>query len=242
MIRNLVLAAAVAVLAVGSATADVTITFSSEGDDDFFDRCDIEAAPTGGRTVSVITYFVDAGDKGREICQQTRDGSACRESDELEYTCADVRDVELVGVTCRDNGMPVACGAVTAVSDNAMPVPVAVGPEAGGSDGALTIFGAILGYDDFFEHCEIGLSYAGPEMLDAVEIEHEITTPAGSATCTTNISGSGGTGRSCTGLDEYTCADVTGVRLTKITCESGDAEIDCGPVDIRAIGGDPITD
>ena len=230
-------------MASSAAVADVTITVGSDGYDDFFKRCDISVNPDGDPAPSMVTYFVDVGDKGVSLCQETRNGSACRETDDIEYTCDDVRGVEVIGVTCRgDDGRTIPCGTISAKADASVAVPVTGRSDGGGSSDGVEIYATILGYDDFFDRCEIGTSYAADAHVDKVEMVFETTVAKGISTASVTLSGSGGTGASFSGVDEYTCADVQSVKMTSLTCFSDDAEIDCGTVRLQTVGTDLITD
>lgn len=227
MIRTICHAAAFSAAMTLTATADVEVTISSDGYDDFFNRCDLAFEHTGHDGDIWVTYRIVAGDKGAAICQDKRNTFGCREADDLEYTCEDITRFDVFDVTCIEGDTTADCGAVTVIPGDGLPVPPIPYPGLGSSSKGVKVFGTVLGYDDFFEDCEMGFSYAADPSIDQVEIRYDIAAAGGESSCTTTLSSHSGTGRGCNGGLDYTCDQVEQVSITEITCESDDVEVDC---------------
>ena len=237
MFRKALLTCA-ALLFGSQAFGDVTLTVSSEGYDDFFKHCDIDFSHDQGDAISAleVTYHVLAGTKGKKICQQVENGFGCRESDDLEYTCEDVSRIDVLDVICKDaGGAPTPCGTVAVQAGEGISVPVEAAAMSPDVDNDLRIFATVLGFDDFFDDCEMGFSYQPMSRFDHVEVGYEVMLQDEAISCTASLSRHSGTGRSCASMTDYTCDQVTGVEITEVTCEMDDAEQDCGAVELRAI-------
>ena len=235
----------IALLFSGAASADVTLTVSSDGYSDFFKRCDVGFSHDGDAAVSEvgITYHVLAGAKGKMICQRTDNGRGCRETEGLEFTCEDMTRIDVLDVACKGaDGSATACGAVSVEAGEGISVPVEAAFMSESADTGTRIFATVLGYDDFFEDCEMGFAYQPLDRFDHVEIGYRVLAGAEPVNCTSTLSGFGGTGRSCASQQDYTCDQVTGVEITEVTCKKDDAEQDCGPVELRAIEKDLFKD
>ena len=234
-----------ALLFSGAASADVTLTVSSGGYNDFFMRCDIAFAHDGGDAISEleITYHLLVGDRGKMICQKLDSSGGCRETEDQEFTCEDMTRIDVLDVTCRGaDGNAAACGSVAVQAGEGISVPVEAAFMAEGADTSTRIFATVLGYDDFFEDCEMGFAYQPLDRFDHVEIGYEVLAGGEPVNCTSTLSSYSGTGRSCSSQQDYTCDQVTQVRIQEITCKKDDAEQDCGPVEIRAIEKDLFED
>ncbi|MEM7061174.1 MAG: hypothetical protein AAF557_26650 [Pseudomonadota bacterium] len=226
-------------LASGAAGADVTMNFDVKGYDDFFDRCEfklITAPSVGIDSVSVIRW-IQIPEKGGSMCRQDSRGFTCQSTDDFEYTCDEMKSIAVIGTDCRDvDGNAVDCGAVSLGKTTGDDIE-AVMPDMAGDAGATTqVIAATLGYDGFFDACKIGTAYISSADIDYAEIKYRVDVgDKGHAMCTGSAFGGISSGWSCstTSNFDYTCAEVTGVKIETVTCEKGDAEVDCGSVSVR---------
>lgn len=234
MIRRAVLAAITAIFATHAA-ADMTLKIGIDEYDDFFKRCDLSFTPSGADTdyVSVV-YRVLVGDKGAAICHHEASSHACRDADDLEYTCEEITRIDVFEASCNDGRDAYDCGKVT-VEPDGLSIPVEAAFASGGDADTTRVYATVLGYDDFFDDCEMGFVYTARPEIKSVSLDYDVQVEGGPASCNTTLSGSGGTSRSCSGGIDYTCEAVSGVHITAVTCEDEDGETDCGPVELHAI-------
>ncbi|MEM0987384.1 MAG: hypothetical protein AAGK00_00785 [Pseudomonadota bacterium] len=238
MPRMLAAAAFVIGLSMAPALADVTVSIGSDGYNDFFDRCDIALSHQGYDGDVGVIFRVIAGDKGRAICQSLDNSMTCRDSDDLEYTCEDISLIDVLDVSCARDGVMESCGPVSVTLGEGLSIPLTPFPGLGTATADVRVYGTVLGYDDFFEDCEMGFSYAGPPEVEVVEVRYDVNVPGGTASCVSSLSGAHGTGRSCSGGQEFQCDAVTSVVITEMTCSNDGNNIDCGEITFSTL--DPL--
>ena len=116
--------------------ADVAITGSFVGYDAFFKSCVMDFEMSGDPAPNSLTYFLDIGTKGRALCRYSADDHSCNKAitptARMDFTCKDVRGIELVKATCRnDEGTRIPCGKIDAKADESIPVPFTTATAAG---------------------------------------------------------------------------------------------------------------
>ncbi len=234
MFRKFILGTLTALFA-SHATADMTLKVGIEEYNDFFKRCDLSFTPsTGSFDDMSVVYRVLVGEKGAAICHKEAYSSACRDSDDLEFTCEEMTRIAVFEVSCKSGDTKAGCGDVAVAADG-LSIPVEAAFPSGSREGVTRIFATVLGYDDFFDDCEMGYVHSARDAITNVSIDYDIMVGGEAVACNTTLSGHGGTSRSCSSAKDYTCDQVTSVEITNVTCKEDDADADCGAVEIHAV-------
>lgn len=225
----------IACLLTGAAFADTSVKVGIKGYNDFFDRCDLAIETESSAKEATLYYRILAGAKGGAICEQAPYSSGCRSTDDLEYTCEDVSRIDVLHVKCEgEDGGLASCGKVSVGKGGGMTAPLEVQKIEPQTEG-LKLFATLLGGPNYSGGCAMGITYAARPKIGMVKVTYEVPVGGQTDECSLSMGGTMSTGLSCLGADDYSCAAVSKVNITSITCEADGEETDCGPVSIETL-------
>ena len=241
MKRFAILAGITAFTIVGAASADVTLTLTAKGYDDFFKRCDFKITTENSADIDQVAvhFHVPIAGKGAEICRSIPSQRSCQNADDFKYTCDDLSRVDILNVQCTSgDGAEVPCGKLSVAASVGTKAKAVLPELTGTNDAATKIFPIIAGDDSFFNNCKVGMGVSAPKDATVAKIDYRMVIGTrGEFRCTSSTSNGIGTGVGCASSEplDHTCSDVTAVFIDSIVCEDNDgATKDCGNASVRA--------